>query len=60
MAAYLGLTLCLSSEGVEHPSVVASNYDAVDMTSILNVGVIGNSLVARRCKGLVCRQTSAL
>ena len=53
MAAYLGLTLCLGSEGVGHPSTVASNYDAVDMTSILTVEVIGNSLVSRRREGVV-------
>ena len=60
MAAYLGLTLCLGSEGVGYPSMVASNYDAVDMTSILTVEVIGTSLVSRRREGVVCRQTSAL
>ena len=55
MAAYSGLTLCLGSKGVGHPSTVASNYDAVDMTSSLTVEVIGNSLVARRREGVVCR-----
>ena len=48
MAACSGLTLCLGSEGVGHPSTVASNYAAVDMASILNVEVIRTSLVARR------------
>ena len=60
MAAYSGLTLCLGSEGVGHPSMVESKYDAVDMNSILNVEVIRNSLVARRREGGVCRKTSAL
>ena len=60
MAAYSGLTLFLGSEGVGHPSRVASNYDAVDMTSILTVEVIGTSLVSRRREGVVCIQTSAL
>ena len=60
MVAYSVLTLCLGSEGVVHPSTVASNYDVVDITSIMTVAVIGTSLVARRREGVVCRQTSAL
>ena len=60
MAAYSGLTLFLGSEGVGHPSRVASNYDAVDMASILTVEVIRTSLVATKREGVICIQTLVL
>ena len=54
MATFLG------SEGVGNPSTVALADDAVEITSMPTVEVIGTSLVARRHEGTVFRKTSAL
>ena len=52
--------MCLGSEGLKNPSVMASTDVSVDMTLTPTVEVIRTRLVARKRKGVVCRQTAAL
>ena len=60
MEEWSGLATFLGSEGVGNPSTVALTDDAVEITSMPTVEVIGTSLVARRHEGTVFRKTSAL
>ena len=48
------------SEGVVNPSTVESTDVAVGMDLTPTVEVIGTLLVARKCEGVFCRQTTAL
>ena len=60
MTELLVLPVRLGSDEVGKNSTVASTDDTVDMNSMPTVDVIETSLVYRRRKGVVCRQTLAL
>ena len=60
IALQLVLTVGLGGEGIGKPSTVVSTDEAANMTSTPTIEVIRTSIVTRKIKGVIRKETLAL